>query len=104
MADIDVPAAARGPRIPRVFWLEMAAVIGGYVAAALAGPAVPRWRVALLVAGAACVAVPVYLKSRRELAARRARWTAERLAIEYEARLAATLGDVVTPLASLVGS
>lgn len=104
MTDIDVPAAARGPRIPRVFWLEVGAVIGGYVAAALAGPPGARWRVALLVAGAACVAVPVYLKSRRELAARRARWSAERLAIEYEARLAATLGDVVTPIASLLGS
>ncbi|CAN5194541.1 hypothetical protein BH20ACT9_BH20ACT9_14680 [soil metagenome] len=103
MADIDVPAAPEGPRIPRVFWLEVAAVVGGYVAAALAGPAA-RWRLALLVAGAACVAVPVYLKSRRELAAQRARWSAEQLAIEYEARLAATLGDVVTPIASLLGS
>jgi GAF domain-containing protein len=104
MADIDVPAASEGPRVPRVFWLEVAAVVGGYVAAALAGPAATRWRLALLVVGGACVAVPVYLKSRRELAARRARWSAERLAIEYEARLAAMLGDVVTPIASLLGS
>lgn len=104
MADIDVPAAPQGPRIPRVFWLEVAAVVGGYVAAALAGPAEIRWRLTLLVAGGACVAVPVYLKSRRELAAQRARWSAEQLAIEYEARLAATLGDVVTPIASLLGS
>lgn len=104
MVEIDVPAATEGPRVPRVFWLEVAAVVGGYVAAALAGPAATRWRLALLVVGGACVAVPVYLKSRRELAARRARWSAERLAIEYEARLAATLGDVVTPIASLLGS
>lgn len=92
------------PRVPRRYAVEGAAVVGGYLAAAVAAVVPMPARAALLVGGAVCVAVPVFLKSRRELARDRAVRHAEQLALDYEARLAATLGRFVTPLGHLLGA
>ncbi|HWB71285.1 MAG TPA: hypothetical protein VG452_03640 [Egibacteraceae bacterium] len=91
-----VPAAGQ-------FWLETAAVIGGYVAAVVAGGVPGRLRVVLLVVGAGCVAVPVYLKSHRELLRERRARSAAELALQAKARVETALGDYVAPIANLLG-
>jgi GAF domain-containing protein len=55
------------------------------------------------VAGAVAVAVPLWVKSRRELRQDAETRSAEVLAIEADAKLRLVVGDVVTPIAEVVG-
>jgi GAF domain-containing protein len=84
--------------------LEAAAVALGYTTSTLReGP--PRglsdWSYVL--GGAVAVAIPLYLKSRRELRQEAATRSAESLAIEMDTKLHLVLGDVMTPIAEVVG-
>jgi GAF domain-containing protein len=58
---------------------------------------------ALVAAGAVAVAVPLWVKSRRELRQELEARSAETLAIEIDAKLRLVVGDVVTPIAEVVG-
>ena len=58
---------------------------------------------ALVVAGSVAVAVPLWVKSRRELRQELETRSAESLAIETDAKLRLVVGDVVTPIAEVVG-
>ena len=58
---------------------------------------------ALVAAGAVAVAVPLWVKSRRELRQELETRSAETLAIETDAKLRLVVGDVVTPIAEVVG-
>jgi hypothetical protein len=83
---------------------EACAVALGYVAATLRdGPprTLPQW--SLVVAGGVAVAVPLFIKSRRELRTQAQARSVETLAIEADAKLRLVVGDVVTPVAELVG-
>jgi GAF domain-containing protein len=84
--------------------LEAFAVALGYVAAVLWDglPATPsRW--ALVLAGAVAVAIPLGIKSRRELRQEAEARSAETIAIEADTKLRLVVGDVVTPIAEVVG-
>ncbi len=83
---------------------EALAVALGYTAATLReGP--PRsladW--SLVLSGAVAVAIPLYVKSRRELRQEAATRSAEALAIEMDTKLHLVLGDVMAPIAEVVG-
>ncbi len=84
--------------------VEVLAVGLGFAAAtAREGP--PRslsdWSIVL--GGAVAVAIPLYIKSRRELRQETATRSAEALAIEMDTKLHLILGDVITPIAEVVG-
>src|SRR5215213_3603970 len=84
--------------------LEAGAVGLGYLVAVLRDGAPGSggaW--ALGVAGAVAVAVPLWVKSRRELRQEAETRSAEALAIEADAKLRLVVGDVVTPIAEVVG-
>jgi hypothetical protein len=83
---------------------EAAAVALGYVTTTLReGPphSLSQW--SLVLAGGVAVAVPLYVKSRRELRQDAAARAAEALAIESDAKLRLILGDVMTPIVEVVG-
>jgi hypothetical protein len=84
--------------------LEAGAVALGYLVAVLRDGAPGSggaW--ALAVAGGVAVAVPLWVKSRRELRQEAETRSAESLAIETDAKLRLVVGDVVTPIAEVVG-
>jgi GAF domain-containing protein len=89
----------------RTYLLVEAGAVGlGYAAAVLreGAPATGGgW--ALVAAGAVAVAVPLWVKSRRELRQELETRSAETLAIETDAKLRLVVGDVVTPIAEVVG-
>ena len=98
------PLARRRSRLRTWLLLEAGAVVLGYSVAVLrdGAPATGgAW--ALVAAGAVAVAVPLWVKSRRELRQETDTRSAETLAIETDARLRLIVGDVVTPIAEVVG-
>ena len=93
-----------GRRLRGYLLAEAGAVALGYGVAVLrdGAPATGGgW--ALVAAGAVAVAVPLWVKSRRELRQEAEARSAETLAIETDARLRLIVGDVVTPIAEVVG-
>src|SRR5918995_6128142 len=98
------PGARRRSRLRGYLVAEAGAVGLGYGVAVLRDGA-PRtgggWT--LVVAGAVAVAVPLWVKSRRELRQELETRSAETLAIETDAKLRLVVGDVVTPIAEVVG-
>jgi GAF domain-containing protein len=109
---VGPPAAAPGSgggssqvrRLLTYIVAEALAVAVGYAVTTLReGP--PRglsdW--GLVLGGAVAVAVPLYVKSRRELRQDAATRSAEALAIEMDTKLHLILGDVITPIAEVVG-
>jgi GAF domain-containing protein len=83
---------------------EAGAVAIGYLATSLRGGpphALSDW--GFVLGGAIAVAVPLYVKSRRELRQEAATRSAELLAIEMDSKLHVILGDVITPIAEVVG-
>lgn len=98
------PGARRRSRLWGYLVAEAGAVGLGYGVAVLRDGA-PRtgggW--ALVAAGAVAVAVPLWVKSRRELRQELETRSAETLAIETDAKLRLVVGDVVTPIAEVVG-
>jgi GAF domain-containing protein len=98
------PVARRRSRLRTYLLVEAAAVALGYGVAVLRdGAPVTGGGWALVVAGAVAVAVPLWVKSRRELRQETETRSAESLAIETDARLRLIVGDVVTPIAEVVG-
>ncbi|HWD42598.1 MAG TPA: GAF domain-containing protein [Actinomycetota bacterium] len=98
------PLARRRSRLRTWLLLEAGAVALGYAVAVLrdGAPATGgTW--ALVAAGAVAVAVPLWVKSRRELRQETDTRSAETLAIETDAKLRLIVGDVVTPIAEVVG-
>jgi GAF domain-containing protein len=98
------PAGRRWSRLRTYLLLEAAAVAVGYGVAVLrdGAPATAQgW--GLVLAGAVAVAVPLWVKSRRELRQAAETRSAEALAIETDAKLRLVVGDVVTPIAEVVG-
>jgi GAF domain len=98
------PGARSRDRLRSYVVIEAAAVVLGYATSTLReGP--PRsledWGIVL--GGAVAVAIPLYLKSRRELRQEAATRSAESLAIEMDTKLHLVLGDVITPIAEVVG-
>jgi hypothetical protein len=105
-AEPPLAAAAAWPRsrLRLYIALEAFAVALGYVVAVLWDglPTTPsRW--ALVVAGAVAVAIPLGIKSRRELRQEAVARSAETIAIEADTKLRLVVGDVVTPIAEVVG-
>jgi GAF domain-containing protein len=91
-------------RLRTYLFLEAGAVGLGYLVALLRDGAPGSggaW--ALAVAGGVAVAVPLWVKSRRELRQEAETRSAEALAIEADAKLRLVVGDVVTPIAEVVG-
>src|SRR5512133_2282200 len=98
------PVGRRRSRLRTYLLVEAAAVARGYAVAVLreGAPATGGgW--ALVAAGAVAVAVPLWVKSRRELRQETETRSAESLAIETDAKLRLVVGDVVTPIAEVVG-
>src|SRR5512132_4017199 len=98
------PVGRRRSRLRTYLLVEAGAVALGYAVAVLreGAPATGGgW--ALVAAGAAAVAVPPWAKSRRELRQETETRSAETLAIETDAKLRLVVGDVVTPIAEVVG-
>jgi GAF domain-containing protein len=98
------PPASPGSRLRAYIALEACAVALGYVVSVLwvglpAGPS--RW--ALVACGAVAVAVPLWIKSRRELRQEAEARSAEAIAIEADTKLRLVVGDVTTPIAEVVG-
>jgi hypothetical protein len=83
---------------------ETLAVALGYAVTTLReGPPETLSDWGFVLGGAVAVAVPLYLKSRRELRQEAATRSAEALAIETDTKLRLVLGDVITPIAEVVG-
>ena len=98
------PVARGGRRLRTLLVVEAAAVVLGYAVAVLReGAPVTGGDWALVAAGAVAVAVPLWVKSRRELRQEAETRSAETLAIETDAKLRLVVGDVVTPIAEVVG-
>jgi hypothetical protein len=109
------PRGARSPapgrdsqgRAGRLRWfvaLEALAVALGYTTSTLReGPPKGLSDWGYVLGGAVAVAIPLYLKSRRELRQEAATRSAESLAIEMDTKLHLVLGDVMTPIAEVVG-
>jgi GAF domain-containing protein len=100
------PSTAAWPRsrLRAYIALEAFAVALGYVVSVLWSglPTTPsRW--ALILAGAVAVAIPLGIKSRRELRQEAEARSAETIAIEADTKLRLVVGDVVTPIAEVVG-
>jgi GAF domain-containing protein len=103
-APVPPPAAWPRSRLRVYIALEAFAVALGYVVAVLwdgLPTTASRW--ALVVAGAVAVAIPLGIKSRRELRQEAAARSAETIAIEADTKLRLVVGDVVTPIAEVVG-
>jgi GAF domain-containing protein len=84
--------------------IEAAAVALGYLTSTLReGPPHSLGDWSIVLGGAVAVAIPLYLKSRRELRQEAAARSAESLAIEMDTKLHLVLGDVMTPIAEVVG-
>jgi hypothetical protein len=102
-ADEAAPAPPRS-RLRGFVLAEALAVALGYVVATLQqGPPDTPGRWALVLGGGVAVAVPLWVKSRRELRQEAEARSAEALAIEADAKLRLVVGDVVTPIAEVVG-
>jgi GAF domain-containing protein len=98
------PVGRRRSRLRTYLLVEAAAVALGYGVVVLReGAPASGGTWALVVAGAVAVAVPLWVKSRRELRQEAEARSAETLAIETDARLRLIVGDVVTPIAEVVG-
>jgi GAF domain-containing protein len=98
------PTAGRRSRLRTYLLVEAVAVALGYGVAVLRdGPPATAGRWGLVAAGAVAVAVPLWIKSRRELRQEVETRSAESLAIETDAKLRLVVGDVVTPIAEVVG-
>jgi GAF domain-containing protein len=98
------PLGRRRSRLRTYQLIEAAAVALGYGVVVLReGAPADGGSWALVVAGAVAVAVPLWVKSRRELRQEAEARSAETLAIETDARLRLIVGDVVTPIAEVVG-
>ena len=98
------PVGRRRSRLLTYLLVEAGAVALGYAVAVLreGAPATGgAW--ALVAAGAVAVAVPLWVKSRRELRQEAEARSAETVAIETDAKLRLVVGDVVTPIAEVVG-
>jgi hypothetical protein len=98
------PAAWPRSRLRAYIVLEAFAVALGYVVAVLwdgLPTTLSRW--ALVAAGAVAVAIPLAIKSRRELRQEAEARSAETIAIEADTKLRLVVGDVVTPIAEVVG-
>ena len=99
------PAAAwPRSRLRAYIALEAFAVALGYAVAVLwdgLPTTLSRW--ALVAAGAVAVAIPLAIKSRRELRQEAEARSAETIAIEADTKLRLVVGDVVTPIAEVVG-
>jgi hypothetical protein len=98
------PAARRRSRLRTYLLVEAGAVALGYGVAVLrdGAPATAGgW--GLVLAGAVAVAVPLWVKSRRELRQEAETRSAETVAIETDAKLRLVVGDVITPIAEVVG-
>ena len=98
------PEGRRRSRLRAYLLAEAGAVGLGYGVAVLrdGAPATGGgW--ALMAAGAVAVGVPLWVKSRRELRQELETRSAETLAIETDAKLRLVVGDVVTPIAEVVG-
>jgi Polysaccharide biosynthesis protein len=98
----------RGPppagRLRTYLLVEVAAIALGYGVAVLWGGApATAGRRALVAAGAVTVGVPLLIKLRRELRQEAETRSAETLAVETDAKLRLVVGDVVSPIAELVG-
>jgi GAF domain-containing protein len=98
------PVGRRRSRLRTWLLVEAAAVVVGYAVAVLRdGAPVTGGGWALVAVGAVAVAVPLWVKSRRELRQEAETRSAETLAIESDAKLRLVVGDVVTPIAEVVG-
>jgi hypothetical protein len=98
------PAAGRRSRLRAYLLVEAGAVALGYAVAALRdGPPASAGRWGLVAAGAVAVAVPLWVKSRRELRQEAETRSAETLAIETDAKLRLVVADVIAPIAEVVG-
>jgi len=98
------PAAWPRSRLRAYIALEAFAVALGYVVAVLWDGLPTTWsRWALVAAGAVAVAIPLGIKSRRELRQEAEARSAETIAIEADTKLRLVVGDVVTPIAEVVG-
>ena len=106
------PPLAEGP--PTAAWprsrlrgyiaLEAFAVALGYVVAVLwDGLPTTSGRWTLVMAGGVAVAIPLAIKSRRELRQEAQARSAEAIAIEADTKLRLVVGDVVAPIAEVVG-
>jgi GAF domain-containing protein len=98
------PEGRRRSRLRAYLLAEAGAVGLGYGVAVLrdGAPATGGgW--ALMAAGAVAVGVPLWVKSRRELRQELETRSAETLAIETDAKLRLVVGDVITPIAEVVG-
>jgi GAF domain len=94
----------RARRLRSFVVLEALAVALGYTTSTLReGPPKGLSDWSYVLGGAVAVAVPLYLKSRRELRQEAATSSAESLAIEMDTKLHLVLGDVMTPIAEVVG-
>jgi GAF domain-containing protein len=100
----EVAAPPPRSRLRALVLAEALAVALGYVVATLReGPPDTPGRWVLVLGGAVAVAVPLWVKSRRELRQEAETRSAETLAIEADAKLRLVVGDVVTPIAEVVG-
>jgi hypothetical protein len=98
------PVARRRSRLRTWLLVEAGAVVLGYTVAVLRdGAPVSGGGWALVAVGAVAVSVPLWVKSRRELRQEAETRSAETLAIETDAKLRLVVGDVVTPIAEVVG-
>jgi GAF domain-containing protein len=98
------PGFRRRSRLRTYLLVEAAAVALGYGVVVLRdGMPATAGSWGLAAAGAVAVAVPLWIKSRRELRQEAEARSAESLAIETDAKLRLVVGDVVTPIAEVVG-
>ena len=98
------PASASRSRLGTYLVAEAFAVALGYGVVVLRdGAPDTAWSWALVAAGAVAVAIPMWIKSRRELRQEAEARSAEMLAIEIDTKLRLVVGDVVTPIAEVVG-
>ena len=98
------PVARRRSRLRTWLLVEAGAVVLGYTVAVLRdGAPVSGGGWTLVAVGAVAVSVPLWVKSRRELRQEAETRSAETLAIETDAKLRLVVGDVVTPIAEVVG-
>jgi hypothetical protein len=105
-APVSGPSPAAWPRshLRAYIALEASAVALGYVVSVLwSGLPASGTRWALVAGGAVAVAVPLWIKSRRELRQEAEARSAEAIAIEADTKLRLVVGDVTTPIAEVVG-
>ncbi len=103
-AAVSTDERAGASRLPSYLVAEAGAIALGYVTTTLReGPPTTVGQWSLVLAGGVAVAVPLYVKSRRELRQEAATRAAEALAVETDTRLRLILGDVMTPIAEVVG-